>query len=107
VSEEIGIEVEPDDLTFVGFTRYGSPPGEGIDLFFTAARWVGEPNPLAGCDELRWCRPDDLPTPTPRFVRRAVMHHLVAGQPFDEFGWETAWTRYCARRISSFSNVSA
>ena len=91
--EEIGVELEPDDLTFAGITHYGSPPGEGIDLFFTATRWVGEPRPLADCNELRWCRPDDLPDPTPRFVRRAVEHHLLAGQRFDELGWESSANR--------------
>jgi 8-oxo-dGTP pyrophosphatase MutT (NUDIX family) len=86
--EEVGIEVDPADLRFLGVTHYTSPTGEGVDFFFACERWAGEPAPVADCDELRWCQLDDLPAQTIPFVRRAIELHLRGGQPFDEDGWD-------------------
>jgi 8-oxo-dGTP diphosphatase len=86
--EEIGVEIDPGDLVFVGVVHYASPGGEGIDLFFSCTRWVGEPRPVADCDEVRWCSRDELPEATIPFVRRAIAHHLIGRDPFDEDGWE-------------------
>lgn len=85
--EEIGIEIDPADLAFLGVVHYASPDGEGVDFFFGCSRWEGEPRPVADCDELRWCPVDRLPEETIPFVRRAVELHLLGGQPFDEDGW--------------------
>jgi 8-oxo-dGTP diphosphatase len=88
--EEVGIEVDPTDLTAVGVTHYNSPVGEGIDFFLSATRWRGEPRNVEPdfCDDLRWCQLDALPENTIPFVRRAAEHHLTAGVWFDELGWE-------------------
>ena len=89
--EEVGIEIDPTDLTIVGVTHYNSPTGQGIDFFLSATRWRGEPRNMEPdfCDDLRWCRLDALPENTIPFVRRAVEHHLTAGVWFDELGWES------------------
>ncbi len=86
--EEVGIELAPADLRFLGVVHYDSPEGEGIDLFFACSRWAGEPRPVADCDELCWCPLNELPERTIPFVRRAIEHHLLGGDPFDEDGWE-------------------
>jgi 8-oxo-dGTP diphosphatase len=86
--EEIGVEVDPASLTVVGVAHYNSPRGAGIDFFLSATRWAGEPFPRTECDDLRWCPLDALPENTIPFVRRAIEHHLQAGQWFDEIGWE-------------------
>lgn len=86
--EEIGVEIDPGDLRFIGVVHYSSPEGEGVDFFFTCSRWAGEPRPVADCDELRWCPPGDLPERTIPFVRRAITLHLRDGHPFDEDGWQ-------------------
>lgn len=85
--EEVGVAVAPADLRAVGMVHWTAPAGEGIDLFFAAAQWAGEPTPCAECDEVRWCALDALPAETIPFVRRAIERHLRAGQWFDEDGW--------------------
>jgi len=85
--EEVGVELEPAALAVIGVTHYTSPTGDGVDFFFRATRWTGEPTAVAECDDLRWCSPDALPENTIPFVRRAVEHHLLAWAWFDESGW--------------------
>jgi 8-oxo-dGTP diphosphatase len=87
--EEIGITIDPADLQPLGVVHYTSPTGEGVDFFFTATRWTGDPAPLADCDDLRWCHPDALPANTIPFIRRAITHHLLNHHWFDEDGWPT------------------
>ncbi len=85
--EELGVRLEADALEMLGVTHYTSPTGDGLDFFFRATRWAGEPTPVEGCDDLLWCRPDELPETTIPFVRRALEHHLLAGRWFDESGY--------------------
>lgn len=85
--EEVGITLDPVDLRFLGVVHYASPEGEGVDVYFSCTRWIGEPRPVADCDELLWCPPDTLPEATIPFVRRAIEYHLLGGNPFDEDGW--------------------
>lgn len=88
--EEVGITLDSADLRFLGVAHYTSPEGEGVDFFFACRRWSGEPRPIADCDELRWCRLDDLPETTIPFVRHAIEHHLLSEHPFDEDGWSSS-----------------
>ena len=88
--EEIGVTIGPADLEAIGVSHYTSPQGEGIDFFFKASRWAGEPYPRAECDDLRWCPLDALPENTIPFVRRAIEHHLQEKVWFDELGWESS-----------------
>lgn len=85
--EEVGVELEPTTLEAIGVTHYTSPTGDGIDFFFRATRWTGEPTVTAECDDLRWYPLDMLPDNTVPFVRRAVEHHLLGGTWLDETGW--------------------
>ena len=85
--EEIGVEISPADLIFIGVTHYNSPTDEGVDIFFKATKWKGEPYPVKECDELKWCSFNQLPENIIPFVRRAIEHHLQAGERFDEIGW--------------------
>lgn len=85
--EEVGVVVAPADLRAVGMVHWTAAAGEGIDLFFAATRWTGEPVPCAECDAVRWCALDALPAETIPFVRRAIARHLQGGQWFDEDGW--------------------
>ena len=86
--EEIGVSVNPADLTVIGVTHYDSSTGEGIDFFLSTTRWTGEPYPRSECDDLQWCPLNALPENTIPFVRRAIEHHLQAGLWFDEIGWQ-------------------
>ncbi len=85
--EEVGVDIDPADLTPLGVSHYTDPIGDGIDFFFLATRWSGEPYPRDECDSLRWCALDALPIETIGFVRRAIQHHLQGGVWFDEVGW--------------------
>lgn len=82
--EEIGVEIEPDDLKVVGVAHHFSQTQEGIVFFLCTTRWMGEPYPRSECDELRWCLTRDLPEQTVYYVRRAIEQHLHSGEWFDE-----------------------
>jgi 8-oxo-dGTP diphosphatase len=85
--EEIGVELEPAALDAIGVTHYTTLAGDGIDFFFRATQWTGEPTVTVECDDLQWYPLDALPSNTIPFVRRALEHHLLAGEWFDETGW--------------------
>jgi 8-oxo-dGTP pyrophosphatase MutT (NUDIX family) len=85
--EEVGVVVDPADLRPIGATHYTSPSGTGVDFFFVATRWRGEPSACAECSAVVWCAPDSLPETTIVFIRRAIERQLVGGQWFDEDGW--------------------
>lgn len=82
--EEVGVRVATGDLvplTTVHRTlRGGGPIEQRCDFFFTAARWIGEPEIQEPhkCADLRWCRLDDLPDPAPPHERN-VLTALAAG----------------------------
>ena len=86
--EEIGIELAEPDLHVIGVTHYRSGSGDGVDVFLSADRWVGEPKAVSECDALRWCPVDRLPDRTIPFIRRAAVCHLKNGVWFDEIGWD-------------------
>jgi 8-oxo-dGTP diphosphatase len=85
--EEVGIELDPTDLRAIGVTHYTSPTGEGVDFFFTATRWRGEPTTCAECSSVEWYPLDALPDNTIPFVRRAIARQLSGKEWFDEDGW--------------------
>lgn len=76
VREEVGIELERRDLTFVLVQqKSGSDGEERVDFFFsatctnTAAAVVASPREVA---ELRWVKPEELPTPFAPYVQSAL-----------------------------------
>ena len=77
---EIGIEINEPDLRVIGVTHYTSDSGEGIGIFLTTDRWIGNPHIVSECDE--------LPDGTIPFIRRAAERHLKNGEWFDEIGWD-------------------
>lgn len=72
--EEIGVELNPDDLTLSHVMHRKEPQEERINFFFAAKEWKGEPRILERdkCDDLRWFEPDDLPKNTIPYVRQAI-----------------------------------
>jgi len=86
--EEAGIDIEPIDLEVV-HVMHRQSNDERIDFFLKAVRWRGEPINCEPhkCDELRWCRFDDLPGNIIPYVRRAI-ENVQRGVAFDSFGWE-------------------
>jgi 8-oxo-dGTP pyrophosphatase MutT (NUDIX family) len=86
--EEAGIEIDEADLE-IAHVMHRKSNDERIDFFLRATRWRGEPVDLEPhkCDELRWCRVDDLPANTIPYVRQAIenVQHDVT---FSSFGWD-------------------
>jgi ADP-ribose pyrophosphatase YjhB (NUDIX family) len=63
LTEETGLEIEPEDLLGIWMDRYGdgaSAPAT-LNLYWTARVVGGEPVPADDVSELRWFGPDELP----------------------------------------------
>lgn len=88
--EEVGVDLTPDELEALGMEHYTSPTGEGIDFYFRATSWRGEPYARAECDEVRWFSLDDLPPDIVPFMRDAVKRFESGSQWFNEIGWTSA-----------------
>lgn len=88
IQEEIGIEVDADELRFAHMRSRNAEDGHRIDYFFEAYAWEGEvkncePNK---CDELIWVSPDDLPANTIAYIRE-VISFWQEGVLYSEQGW--------------------
>ena len=92
--EELGIQLDPDDLRPVTIMQRTNGTAEPIeqraDWFFTAPRWHGEPMIMEPrkCAELAWFPLDDLPDAMPdyeRFVLDGLSNDRL--RPFSSFGF--------------------
>ncbi len=75
--EEIGIDIEPENLTHVlTMFRIREPTSnsERVDLFYTAVVWTGEPKNTEPekCDDLNWFPLDNPPINTIPYIRTAL-----------------------------------
>ena len=61
VWEEVGVRIDVADLTPVGMIRYADPDMVGLDVYFTATRFSGEPLPVSECDAVGWYHRTELP----------------------------------------------
>jgi ADP-ribose pyrophosphatase YjhB (NUDIX family)/ribosomal protein S18 acetylase RimI-like enzyme len=78
--EEVAVRVEEADLEPLGVTRYVDDDARGIDVFFRAHRWSGEPRPASECDAVTWCEPEMLTAPSLPWLGRALREHLIDGR---------------------------
>jgi ADP-ribose pyrophosphatase YjhB (NUDIX family) len=63
--EETALEVEPHDLLGIWMDRYSEDGQDGpstLNLYFTASARGGEGEPSDDVTEIRWARPDELPS---------------------------------------------
>ena len=86
--EEVGIEIQRDDLHVVGVMHRRSDE-ERVSFFLTASTWTGdivnaEPDL---CDDLSWHSVESLPSNTVSYLKRALVNYQD-GTIFDEFGWQ-------------------
>lgn len=89
--EEIGVEIDPKDLTFAHVLHYRSPEGTArIGFFFTATRWRGEPmnREPHKCARLIWTDPANPLTETVPYTALALAN-ITAGASFATGGWKT------------------
>ena len=86
--EEIGIEVQPEDLKVVHTMHRKAISDERIDFFMTTERYLGnvENKEPHKCDDLSWFPVDNLPENTIDYVRVAIGAFL-RNEPYSEFGW--------------------
>jgi 8-oxo-dGTP diphosphatase len=88
VREEIGIEIDPEDLTVVHVMHRKEAHDERIDFFMTATTYAGEIRNMEPhkCDELTWHPLDALPPNTIEYIRVAL-NHFRNGVLYSEYGW--------------------
>jgi 8-oxo-dGTP diphosphatase len=83
-AEEVGVAVDPADLTPLGIARYVDGPFAGVDAFFAASRWRGEPAPVSECSEVAWFDPAALPDDALPWLARSLRIHLLQRVWLDE-----------------------
>lgn len=89
-AEEAGINIDEDDLEFVGCMHRRFSTGVAINLFFKTEHWVGsatnaEPDK---CDEAAWFPISSLPGQVVSYIR-PVLDQLKTGPWYDQQGWPT------------------
>jgi 8-oxo-dGTP diphosphatase len=87
--EELGIVIDPADLYFAHLCHHADPDGQArIGVFFTAARWEGEPsNTEPGkCSKIDWFNLGDLPGDLVTYVRTGIQAHR-RNQAFSLDSW--------------------
>lgn len=75
-SEEVGITVDPGRLTPLGMSRYTDQGIAGLDLFFLAREYAGDPRPVDECDRVGWYRLGQLPEPVLGWLP-GTLHRLL------------------------------
>lgn len=92
--EEVGIDILPKDLKLVhiSYRPQHNETGDRIDLFFHTTKWSGEIKNMEPdkCDELKWCKPTDLPKNMMPQVQEAI-ESMINGVIFSEL--DEKWLR--------------
>jgi 8-oxo-dGTP diphosphatase len=87
--EEVGVLIDPADLTFSHVVHHRNPRGQArIGFFFTADRWQGEPvnREPHKCAGLYWADPAQPPANTVPYTA-AALAAITQGAPFSLDGW--------------------
>ncbi|MES2006516.1 MAG: NUDIX domain-containing protein [Patescibacteria group bacterium] len=90
--EEVGLKVDPKDLTFLHTQYRWSAGADGharVGFYFAPKVDPGEPKNMEPekCDDLQWFPLDNLPIMVAPF--RAALDAILRGEMYSEFGWET------------------
>lgn len=89
VEEEIGVMIDPGDLTHVHTIHVnGSGPEPRLGLFFTASQWIGEPVNCEPekCSGLGWFDLHSLPDGLIEYPAAGITAYR-RGTPFSIMGW--------------------
>lgn len=86
--EEIGVEIEKEDLESVAVMHRNSGARIYVDVFFRTEDWSGEVENREPekCADLSWFEKDKLPENTVDYIRE-VVENLERGLEYREFGW--------------------
>ena len=82
--EEVGVTVAVDDLIPLGVQRHLDGETHGVDAYFLATRWIGEPSAVSECSEVAWFAVRDLPEDALPWLARTLDVHLTRGVWLDE-----------------------
>lgn len=88
IKEEIGVTINPNDLTVVHTMFRKASMDERIDFFMVATAYEGEITNTEPhkCDDLSWFPLDALPPNMVDYVRVALTHYRN-GVAYSEYGW--------------------
>lgn len=86
--EEIGIDIDENDLQTIHVMHRMGNDQERIDFFMTVKEWVGIPYNCEKnkCDELSWYALNKLPENIIPYVKSALEQIKIA-KFYSEFGW--------------------
>lgn len=86
--EEIGIDLNSEDLKLVHVMHRKEPNEERVNFFFTAEKWKGEPKIMEPnkCNDLRWFEVGNLPDNIIHYVKQAI-NCVLTNKLYSEFGW--------------------
>lgn len=87
--EEIGIELDIEDLDTTTVMHRRSGDAVYVDIFFVAEDWKGQPSneEPEKCGDLKWFNRNDLPENTIDYVEK-VVEEMEEGMEYQEVGWE-------------------
>ena len=74
VKEEIGVDVELNDLELIHVMNRKIPDDERVDFFFTTKKWQGDPKimELEKCDDLSWFELNKLPDKIIPYIKQVI-----------------------------------
>lgn len=86
--EEVGVELEKEDLETVTIMHRRSEERDYIDIFFRVKDWKGEieNREPEKCADLSWFSKDEPPENTIEYVEEAIKS-LDEGLTYEEVGW--------------------
>ena len=86
--EEIGIDIDLNNVIFTNIQHFKAPTRVYFDGYFFVERFKGEPKIMEcdKCGELLWCDINDLPQPF-RPERKQALLDFMAGKTFTQFGF--------------------
>lgn len=89
VSEEVGVQLDLNNLNLVVTMHRWCGDHERADFFFVIKGWDGEPKNMEPnkCDDASWFPLNKLPQNTIPYIRKAIDCYLK-GEKYCEFGWE-------------------
>ncbi len=88
IREEIGVEINPDDLQVVHIMHRKAANDERIDFFMTVDTYTGAitNNEPHKCDDLQFFPLENLPENMVDYVRVAILNYQ-SGILYSEYGW--------------------
>ncbi|KKP93108.1 MAG: hypothetical protein US98_C0029G0009 [Parcubacteria group bacterium GW2011_GWC1_38_6] len=86
--EEVGVEIDKNDLDLVLTMHRQCGDHERIDLFFVVKNWEGELKNMEPekCDDFSWFPLNQLPENTVLYIREAISYFSKKTN-YCEFGW--------------------